>query len=139
MTREQIESLVAVPGVQVDDDGLPWAFVEHGQTPLVAIWRSAAEYPSNEDLRRIYGLTPTQARVAQLLYVRRTNEEIRQLLNVSIHTARRHVEAVLLKVGVNSRWQVERALAEGVADSMADGLGRVARHRRMRGGSRERL
>lgn len=133
MTREQIDSLVADSGVQTDDDGMPWAFIDHGHTPIVAVWRSPAQYPPVDALRKHYGLTPTQARVAQLLYVRRTNEEIRQILNVSIHTARRHVEAVLLKVGVRSRWGIERALAEGVAEQLAEGLGRTARNSRMRG------
>lgn len=132
MTREQIESLVARSGVQIDDDGIPWAFIEQGNTPIIAVWRSQAPYPPVDVLRRQYGLTPTQARVAQLLYVRRTNEEIRQILKVSIHTARRHVEAVLFKVGVPSRWAVERALAQGAAEQAATGLLSAARNRRMR-------
>jgi DNA-binding CsgD family transcriptional regulator len=132
MTREQIESLVANPGVQTDDDGMPWAFIHQGHTPIIAVWRSQSPYPPLDALRRQYGLTPTQARVAQLLYVRRTNEEIRQLLGVSIHTARRHVEAVLLKVGVPSRWAVERALAQGAAEQAVKGLVSAARNWRMR-------
>ena len=58
------------------------------------------------DLRLKYRLTPTQARVATLLANRLTNAEIASELCVKPATARRHTEAVLFRLGVNSRFKV---------------------------------
>jgi DNA-binding NarL/FixJ family response regulator len=63
-------------------------------------------------LRQKYRLTPTQARVATLLADRLTNAEIALELRVRPNTARRHTEAVLLRLGVNSRFKVNTTLAE---------------------------
>lgn len=63
-------------------------------------------------LRQRYRLTPTQARVATLLADRLTNAEIALELQVRPSTARRHTEAVLLRLGVNSRFKVVTRLAE---------------------------
>jgi DNA-binding CsgD family transcriptional regulator len=79
-------------------------------TRQVRIWADAAPCPSVVELQARFHLTPTQARVAQMLAARRTNAEIAALLDISIHTARRHVEAVLLRLDVNSRLAAERKL-----------------------------
>jgi DNA-binding CsgD family transcriptional regulator len=50
-----------------------------------------------------FGLTPAQARIAQLLVDGRANTEIARTLAVSVHTVRHHVAAVLGKCGVHSR------------------------------------
>jgi DNA-binding NarL/FixJ family response regulator len=63
-------------------------------------------------LRQKYRLTPTQARVATLLADRLTNSEIAFELRVRPSTARRHTEAVLLRLGVNSRFKVVATVAE---------------------------
>jgi DNA-binding NarL/FixJ family response regulator len=63
-------------------------------------------------LRQKYHLTPTQARVATLLADRLTNAEIAFELSVRPSTARRHTEAVLLRLGVNSRFKVLATIAE---------------------------
>jgi DNA-binding NarL/FixJ family response regulator len=67
-------------------------------------------------LRQKYRLTPTQARVATLLADRLTNAEIALELRVMPNTARRHTEAVLLRLGVNSRFKVVTTLAEVFAE-----------------------
>lgn len=59
-----------------------------------------------------YRLTPTQSRVAALLADRLTNAEIAHELNIKPSTARRHTEAVLLRLGVNSRFKVARLISE---------------------------
>lgn len=78
----------------------------------VRVWATGAPCPSVAELRQRFRLTPTQARVVQLLVARRTNSEISSLLDVSIHTARRHVEAALLRLDVGSRWRVEQRIQE---------------------------
>lgn len=59
-----------------------------------------------------FRLTPTQTRVAMLLADRLTNREIAEELGVKASTARRHTEAVLLRLDVNSRFKVVDRLAE---------------------------
>ena len=66
-------------------------------------------------LQQQYRLTPTQARVATLLADRLTNAEIALELQVRPTTARRHTEAVLLRMGVTSRFQVVAKVADIVA------------------------
>ena len=67
-------------------------------------------------LRKRYRLTPTQARVATLLADRLTNAEIAIELCVKPSTARRHTEAVLLRLDVDSRFKVVTRLAEFFAE-----------------------
>lgn len=63
-----------------------------------------------------FSLTPQQARTAQLLAHRMTNNEIARVLIISPHTARRHTERVLAKMEVDSRFEV-RALLRDLANS----------------------
>ena len=62
------------------------------------------------DLRTRYNLTARELEVADLLRRRRSNGEIARALAISEHTARRHTENVLLKLGLHSRNEVEVAL-----------------------------
>ena len=55
-----------------------------------------------------FGLTPAQTRVAALIACRRSNTEIARALAISPNTARRHTEAVMFRMGVASRADVER-------------------------------
>ena len=59
-----------------------------------------------------FRLTPTQIRVALLLADRRTNLEIAAALSIAPNTARRHTEAVFVRLGVNRRLEVMGRLAE---------------------------
>ena len=70
-----------------------------------------------DSLRHKYRLTPTQARVATLLADRLTNAEIANELHVRPSTARRHTEAVLLRLGVSSRFKVVSAVAHMFAEA----------------------
>lgn len=56
-----------------------------------------------EELRRVFGLTAAEARVARLAAAGRTNAAIADELVISPHTARHHLEKVMSKLGVRSR------------------------------------
>jgi DNA-binding CsgD family transcriptional regulator len=68
--------------------------------------------PGKEDLRRRFGLTPRESQVAQLMAERLSNVEIAPRLGISLHTARRHSERVLSKLGINNRNHVRTALLD---------------------------
>jgi DNA-binding NarL/FixJ family response regulator len=86
-------------------------FASHMQES-VALLRYANTHPQLlQSLRLKYRLTPTQTRVATLLADRLTNKEIALELRIRPSTARRHTEAVLLRLGVNSRFKVAAMLA----------------------------
>jgi DNA-binding CsgD family transcriptional regulator len=72
-------------------------------------------------LRERFGLTPREAEVALFLARGRRNAQIAAELRCSEHTARRHTERVLLKLGVHSRAEVAAALAALAGDSARDG------------------
>src|SRR5690349_11795267 len=65
-----------------------------------------------DSIQARFRLTPTQARVAVLLADRLTNQEIALELGVKQSTARRHTEAVLLRLDINSRFKVVGRLSE---------------------------
>jgi len=84
---------------------------------VVSLLRYAnAEPEALQSVRRRFRLTPTQARVAALLADRLTNDEIAHELGIKPSTARRHTEAVLLRMDVNSRFKVVAKLAEVIAE-----------------------
>jgi DNA-binding CsgD family transcriptional regulator len=70
---------------------------------LVLVERVAPEPLSFPELRDRYHLTQREAGVAELLAQGHTNAQVAQVLGISIHTARRHGERVLMKLGVHSR------------------------------------
>jgi DNA-binding CsgD family transcriptional regulator len=76
----------------------------------VAVGRRARAQLTHEELQLRYGLTRRETETARLLAARRGNSEIAHVLGMSAHTARHHTEKILLKLGVSSRREVERAL-----------------------------
>ena len=62
------------------------------------------------ELRERYGLTTREARVLLLLESGASSREIATALSISVHTARRHAEAILRKLGVHSRREVRERL-----------------------------
>lgn len=82
----------------------------HRPTVLVTVTPHAAPLPDRAALRERHGLTPRQAEVAVLLARRKTNPEIAAELCISEHTARSHTEAVMGKLGVHDRRDVEATL-----------------------------
>ncbi|NIP61103.1 MAG: hypothetical protein GWM92_21835 [Gemmatimonadetes bacterium] len=81
---------------------------------------AVAPLPTPAALRERFDLTPRQAEVALLLARRRTNAEIAEALGISPHTARRHTEKVLLKLGISSRRKVRRVI-RGLRDRSGPG------------------
>ena len=76
-------------------------------TMLLASVARTTPLPMNEEeLRRGFRLTRAQARVAALLAEGVSNAEIAERLVISPHTARKHTEQVLIKLGVHSRAEV---------------------------------
>jgi DNA-binding CsgD family transcriptional regulator/PAS domain-containing protein len=66
-------------------------------------------------LQAMFGLTPREAEVAGLLGEGHRNHEIAARLSVTEHTARRHTERVLRKLGVRSRSAVAAAIRHRAA------------------------
>lgn len=77
---------------------------------VVVVERAADGLPSAALLRQQYRLTRREAEVALLLARRLTGTEIARQLGVTIHTARRHTEQVLLKLGIGNRHCVRALL-----------------------------
>lgn len=77
---------------------------------LVTIDRVAVAPPTDAELRRKFGLTPRETEVARLLEQGCTNRGIAATLGFSIHTAERHTERVLAKMGLHSRAAVAATL-----------------------------
>lgn len=83
-----------------------------GDRPVVlVVARPEPGSRSRVRARNSFGLTASEARVATLLAARMTNREIARELGRSEHTARRHTEKVLRKLGVRRRSDVRAALA----------------------------
>ena len=75
--------------------------------PLCVISATAAASCADASaLQQTWGLTPRETEVALLLARGCPNAEVARTLGVSEHTARRHTERVLRKMGVASRAQV---------------------------------
>lgn len=66
-------------------------------------------------LRRLYGLTRAEARVATQLLEGRRTEELAEHLGITLLTARTHVKRVLAKVDVRSQAELVRVLLGGPA------------------------
>jgi len=73
---------------------------------LVAVERLTPTRRPDSELREAFRLTRAEIRVAVLLSEGKQNVEIAQELGVTDHTARRHTERILQKMGIHSRAQV---------------------------------
>jgi len=113
--------LVGIPpsGREIEEYGLTKFRVERGK---VVEGRDSWNFgsmldrlarPSIRTLVERHGLTRRQAEVALLLADRRSTKEIAKRLDVRLNTARRHVQAVLRRLGLNGR------------DEVADAIGKV--------------
>ena len=73
-------------------------------TVLVAIERvGPVPAPDDTALKLRFGLTPREIQVTRLLAAGRRNDDVAASLQISPHTARRHTERVLAKLGASSR------------------------------------
>lgn len=81
-----------------------------GERFIVVTVRSHRGPRTPGTLRALYDLTDRETRVAALVGGGVRTREIADALGISVHTARRHVEAVLRKLGVHSRGEVRQRL-----------------------------
>jgi len=79
---------------------------------VVALERRTPQLPTTAELTSRHGLTAREAQVGLLIAEGRNNTEIAQSLGVTAHTARRHTERVLAKLGVHSRAAAASRLRE---------------------------
>jgi DNA-binding NarL/FixJ family response regulator len=82
------------------------AFAGTGAGALVLLERAQPQPLSDLGLRERYMLTPREVEVAHLLGQGSTNADVAETLGISSHTAERHTEHVLSKLGVRSRASV---------------------------------
>jgi DNA-binding CsgD family transcriptional regulator len=90
-----------------------YGFAPVGSAPviLVAVERTTPLPLSAAELRAAFGLTNAEARVAGLIARGHSNAEVARALYISPHTARRHTESVLRKLGIRSRTAVAARLS----------------------------
>lgn len=82
---------------------LPPGVVDREWAALVRLQPLLAPLPSPETIVRGLGLTPRQAEVALHIARGRTSADIADLLGISVHTVRRHTEAILSRLDVPSK------------------------------------
>jgi DNA-binding CsgD family transcriptional regulator len=79
--------------------------------------------PRASALAETFGLTRREAEVAEALARRLTNAELARALGISPHTAERHTERVLAKLGVRSRHEIAARLAQASASRPGEAAG----------------
>lgn len=84
---------------------------------LVVVKPLTRRAASPTQLVRKFGLTRREAEIAAMLAGGATNKQIVAALGFTEHTARRHTENVLRKLGLNSRAQVAGRVSGGHADT----------------------
>lgn len=77
---------------------------------LVSVERTSP-YPPPLFLQSTYDLTPREAEVALLVAQGNTDARIADILDISVHTVRRHTSAVRTKLDVSTRTQIAHRLA----------------------------
>ncbi len=128
--RVAAETLASTPmAAEPTDIGAPAAYrltavvlpTEPGLPRLVVVRLGAVPSAPRDALQRLGELTRREAEVVRLLARGRRDAEIATALGISRHTARRHVERILRKLGVKSRAQaVARLLGVEVPDPRGD-------------------
>jgi DNA-binding CsgD family transcriptional regulator/PAS domain-containing protein len=91
---------------------------ESRQRPAVAVFlrdpESNAAQPSNELLRRLFGLTRMEAQLAMLLTEGLTLDEAAEKMDVRRNTARTHLRSIFCKTGVTRQTMLVRLLLNSV-------------------------
>jgi DNA-binding CsgD family transcriptional regulator len=85
---------------------LPVGADGRAQATVILVEALYAPPLSPMDLQEAFALTRMEAEVAMLLARGHRNGEVATLLHISPHTARRHTERVLQKLGVRSRAEI---------------------------------
>lgn len=94
-----------IAGSIVDDPGFAGRRVG-----LITVESSAPEMVTPADLEQRFGLTAREAEVVLLVALGKTAAELARALGVSVHTARRHTENAMKKLGVHHRAEVSARL-----------------------------
>ncbi len=89
---------------------------------LLVVVVEGMDLPKQNDLRRQFDLTRRETEVAGLMAGRLSDREIADLLGISIHTARRHAESALKKIGVQDRRNLRAALMEAKSPVRRSGV-----------------
>jgi DNA-binding CsgD family transcriptional regulator len=100
---------LVLPAFQVGTD-IASSYFAAPSPPSVALVQSLGEKATGPTVWIGSNLTQRELEVAKLLAARRSNYEIAETLRVSRATAKRHTENILLKLGLQSRLEVERVL-----------------------------
>lgn len=87
-----------------------------GPAVLVTVASRETVLPDRDALCERFGLTRRQSEVALLLARRMTNSEIAERLCISPHTARRHTEAVIGRLGIHDRRKVGVVISTRLQD-----------------------
>ncbi|MEQ1439030.1 helix-turn-helix transcriptional regulator [Fontimonas sp. SYSU GA230001] len=94
----------------------PWS--ESKQRPAVVVFlrdpESNAAQPSQELVRRLFGLTRMEAQLALLLAEGLTLDEAAEQMNVRRNTARTHLRSIFCKTGVTRQTMLVRLLLNSV-------------------------
>jgi DNA-binding CsgD family transcriptional regulator/PAS domain-containing protein len=94
----------------------PWS--ESRQRPAVAVFlrdpESSGSQPSQELVRRLFGLTRMEAQLALLLTDGLTLDEAAEQMNVRRNTARTHLRSIFSKTGVTRQTMLVRLLLNSV-------------------------
>lgn len=75
---------------------------------IISVERTSV-LPSPASLHAAFNLTPREVEVTQLLVQGFTDREVADKLVISVHTARRHSESILRKIGISSRVGIAHA------------------------------
>jgi len=89
---------------------------QRGDTILVLVQNVTTDFLSERLLQKQFALTAREARVAALLARGSSNKQIASRLGISLHTARHHVEHVLIKLQVRKRAEVPARILGLVSD-----------------------
>ena len=90
---------------------------------IVVVVVERRRLPSDQELRRHFGLTRREIQVAHFLADRLSDEEVADRLGIKPNTARCHSQRVLTKLGVHSRNEV-RSILLGPEESRTPSLAR---------------
>ncbi len=110
-----IASLGSADGVPNDATGvfqMPGPVLEGMRSSQIFIALADEQAVDIESAAASFKLTPRQTEVARMMLRGLTDKQIAQDLDISLHTARRHAETVLDRLGVSSRASVLLALLE---------------------------
>ena len=92
---------------------------EGQSTPSVVVFISDPEQELNtsaEALRKVFDLTPAEARLSLLLADGNSLDQASKQLNISTNTGRAHLRSIFAKTGVTQQTQLVRLILRSVAN-----------------------